>query len=144
MFSNNTIVSVFEKRPLTSKSGNEFGYSCRITSSRAVRDEAGNFVTDENGKRKYDTDFSGWVSFVGKAYAYMKEKEISDKPTRVRLENTAVSSNSTRNEDGTWNNHYRFLVFQASDPNFTNEDMAVKAKDSSGVETTTDSNDLPF
>lgn len=153
MFSNNAVVSVFEKRPLTSRDGREYGQLCRVSSSRIVKDSEGNPVVDENGRRQYQVEFSGWVRFVSKAYEYINSIEIGERPVRVRLNRVGVSSHSKKNDDGTWNNSYTFTVFEASDPNTNNEDnVRSESKEENvrseskeeNVQESEDSADLPF
>ena len=149
MFSNNAVVSVFEKRPLTSRDGREYGQLCRVSSSRIVKDSEGRPVVDENGRRQYQVEFSGWVRFVSKAYGYINSIEIGERPVRVRLNRVGVSSHSKKNDDGTWNNSYTFTVFEASDPNTNNEDNTREENVRSepkkeDVQESEDSADLPF
>ena len=119
MLSNNSIVAVFNKTPLVSKDGRTYGFRCNISQSYAKKDELGNTLIDENGRRTYIQDFSGNVKFLGDAYIFMKDKEIPDgHPLRIRVDNMGVKTFTINVEDnGETKKKYctDILVFKASD-----------------------------
>lgn len=119
MLSNNSIVAVFNKTPLTAKDGHIYGYRCNITQSYAKKDELGNTLVDENGKRTYVKDFSGNVKFLGDAFNFIKDKEIPENhPIRIRIDNLGIKTFSVEsNENGEAKKRYftDILVFKASD-----------------------------
>lgn len=119
MLSNNSIVSVFTKEPLTTKDGRQFGWRCNISQSYAKKDKDGNVIFDANGKRTYVKDFSGNVKFLGEAATFIESKNPSkEHPLRIRIDNMGVKTFTVdKEENGIVKKQYftDILVFGASD-----------------------------
>lgn len=93
MLSNNSIISVFSKEPLNAKDGHTFGYRCNIAQSYAKKDDSGNVIVDENGRRTYIKDFSGYVKFLGDAATFIENVSASkERPARIRVDNIGVKT----------------------------------------------------
>lgn len=93
MLSNNSIISVFSREPLVSKNGKTYGYRCNICQSFAKKDEKGEVILDENGKRTYVKDFFGNVKFLGEAATFIANVEVNkEHPARIRVENMGVKT----------------------------------------------------
>lgn len=93
MLSNNSIISVFSKEPLIAKDGHSYGFRCNISQSFAKKNEKGEVLLDENGKRTYVKDFTGSVKFLGDASTFISNVECSkEHPARIRVDNMGVKT----------------------------------------------------
>lgn len=118
MLSNNSIISVFTKEPLTTKDGRVFGFKCNIAQSYAKKDENGNVLMDENGRRTYVKDFTGNVKFLNDAAKFIQDVNVSkEHPARIRVDNMGVKTIVfDKEENGITKKQYftDIVVFKAS------------------------------
>lgn len=128
MLSNNSIVAVFSKTPLKTKDGRVYGYRCNISQSYAKKDELGEVLVDENGRKTYVKDFSGNVKFLGDAFTFIDGKDIPENhPIRIRVDNLGIKTFTIdAQENGETKKKYftDILVFKASDIESKSEDSS--------------------